>query len=246
MVAVGDDELFVGHGGGDDANGGRVGYAPEAVEDAVLVGDFGFGGPAAVEEGLFHAGGGVGVEHEDLAEVGVGGLEQVEAVALGLGEGLLVAEDDLFGVVMELAEGDKAAALFHDFSAGNLETLGIGEEAGVLFLDQDALIAPGAEVATGAGVDALAAFGIEEFGQAEDDADKVVGAALVVSLLHRRGDLVVGLCHDVVQTDGGGAVTPGAKWINAGHTKGLAPCLEAKTAHWSPTLARRRRMCAQG
>ena len=71
-------------------------------------------GPVSLVEDLLHAAGGVRVEHEDLAEVGAGGLEQVEPVALGLGEGLLVAEDDLLGVVVELAEGDKAAAFLHD------------------------------------------------------------------------------------------------------------------------------------
>jgi HD superfamily phosphodiesterase len=55
-----------------------------------------------------------------------------------------MAEDDLLGVVVELAESDKAAALLHDLgSARNLEPLRIGEDAGVLFLDQDALLAPG-------------------------------------------------------------------------------------------------------
>ena len=111
VMAVGDDELLVGHGGGEQADGGRIADAPEAVQNAVLVGDFGVGGTAAVVENLLHAAGRVGVEHEDLAEVRVGGLEQVEAVAFGLGERLLVAEDDLLGVLVELAEGDKAAPL---------------------------------------------------------------------------------------------------------------------------------------
>jgi hypothetical protein len=79
------------------------------------------------------------------------------------------------------------------------------------------------EVAGGAGVDAFAALGIEEFGQAEDDANQVVGAALVVGLLHGRGDFVVGLGDHVFKPDCGGIVAPGAKWINAGHEEGLAP-----------------------
>jgi hypothetical protein len=83
---------------------------PQPVEHAVLVGDLGFGGAVAVVENLLDAAGGVGVEHEDLPEVRVRGLEQVEPVALGLGEGLLVAEDHLFGVVVQLAEGDESRA----------------------------------------------------------------------------------------------------------------------------------------
>ena len=85
-----------------------------AVQHAVLVGDLGIGGACAVVENLLDAAGRVGVEHEDLAEVGVRGLEQVEPVALGLAERLLVAEDDLFGVVVQLAEGDEAAPLLDD------------------------------------------------------------------------------------------------------------------------------------
>jgi hypothetical protein len=76
--------------------------------------------------------------------VRVRGLEQVEPVALGLGERLLVAEDDLLGVVVQLAEGDKAAPLLDDFGSGNLEALRVGEDAGVFLLDQNALLAPGA------------------------------------------------------------------------------------------------------
>ncbi len=223
VVAVGDDELSVGHGGGEQIDGRRVADAPEAVEHAVFVGDFGFGWACVFVENLFHAAGGVRVEHEDLAEVGAGGLEQVETVALGLAEGLLVAEDDLLGVVVEPAESDKSAAFFHHVGAGNLEALRVGEDAGVFFLDEDFLFAPGAEVARGAGIDVFAALGVEELRQAEDDAHQIVGAALVVGLLHGGGDFVVGLGDYVVQPDDGGIVAPGAKWIDAGHTEGLAP-----------------------
>jgi hypothetical protein len=116
----------------------------------------------------------------------------------------------------------KAAPLLHDFGSGNLEALRVGEDAGGLFLGQNALLAPGAEVARRAGIDVLAALGVEELRQAQNDAHQVVGAALVVGLLHGRRDLVVGLGDHVIQPDGGGIVAPGAKWINAGHAEGLA------------------------
>ena len=223
MVAVGDDELLVVHGGDEEADGGGVGDAPEAVKDAVFVGDLGFGGAVLVVEDLFHAAGGIGVEHEDLAEVGMGGFEQVEAVALGLGQGLLMAEDNAIGVVMEAAEGDKAAAFLDYVAARNFEALGIGEDAGVFFLDQDAVLAPLGEIVRGTGVDAFTALGIEELREPEDDAHQVVGAALVVGLLHGRRDFVIGLGDYVAEPDSGRIVAPGAEWINAGHTEGLAP-----------------------
>ena len=120
MVAVGDEEPLVGHGVEDLLDDVWVGELPEAVDDVVLVGDLSgarrlravsaFG----VEEQVVGLGFGVGVEHVDLLAVGAGGLEEGEAVGLVLGEGLLVAVDDLVGVVVELAEGDEAAA-FADF-----------------------------------------------------------------------------------------------------------------------------------
>ena len=39
MVAVGDDELLVGHGGEEEVDEVGVGELPDAVDDAVLVGD---------------------------------------------------------------------------------------------------------------------------------------------------------------------------------------------------------------
>jgi hypothetical protein len=53
--------------------------------------------------------------------VRVRGLEQVEPVALGLGERLLVAEDHLLGVVVQLAQGDKAARSFTISVPGTLK-----------------------------------------------------------------------------------------------------------------------------
>ena len=84
VVAIGDDQLLVGHGRGEQADGRRVADPPEPVQHTVLVGDFGFGGAAAVVENFFHAAGGVGVEHENLSKMRTSGLQQIEPVALGL------------------------------------------------------------------------------------------------------------------------------------------------------------------
>ncbi len=117
VMAVGDDELLVAHGGDDEVDERRVGELPDAVDDVVLVGNSEVGGVvveavgAGSEDQFFGGEGGVGVEHVDLLAVGAGGFEEGEAVGLVLGKGLLVAVDDLVGVVVEVAEGDKAAAL---------------------------------------------------------------------------------------------------------------------------------------
>ena len=140
VVAVGNDELFVGHGGDEQADDGGIADAPDAVQNAVFVGNFGVGGTSALIENLLNATGRIGVEHEDLAEVGVGGLEQVEAIAFWLGEGLLVAENDLLSVLVELAEGDETAPFLDYIGAGDAKALGVGKDAGIFFLDQDGLV----------------------------------------------------------------------------------------------------------
>ncbi len=59
VVPVGDDELFVGHGGREEADHRRIVHTPDAMQDAVLVGDLRVRGSVAVEEDLLHAGGGI-------------------------------------------------------------------------------------------------------------------------------------------------------------------------------------------
>jgi hypothetical protein len=80
----------------------------------------------------------------------VRGFEQLEAVTLGFGESLLVAEYDVVGVFVEFAEGDEATPFFYDLGSGNFETLRVGIDAGVFFLGEYTLFAPGLEIAGGA------------------------------------------------------------------------------------------------
>ena len=80
--------------------------------DAVFVGDLEFGaGIGAEEQSARLSAGRIGVEHEDLPEVGAGRAQQIEPVGLRFGQRLFVAKDDLLGVVIKFAEGDEAAAL---------------------------------------------------------------------------------------------------------------------------------------
>ena len=204
VVAVGDDELLVGHGGEEEIDDLGIGDLPETVDDVVFVGDGevgrggvwsdhaadGFAGTAGSEDELFGGKGGVGVEHVDLLAVGAGGLEEGEAIGFVLGEGLLVAVDDLVGVVVEVAEGDEAAA-FADFGcAGDGVGLGVAVDGGLGLFGEDVVATPLVEGLGGAGVDVVSLFARREevlwFGVvwlvfAEDDADEVVGAGFVVS-----------------------------------------------------------------
>ncbi len=221
MVTVGNDELLVVHLRDELANDGGVADSPDAMENVVLVSDFAIGGTVVVEEELIDGAGGVRVEHEDLAEMGAGGFEEIEAIALGLAQGLLVAIDDLVRVFMELSNGDEAATLFNDGGSGNGEALRISEDAGLLLLNQDAFFAPGLQIRCGARVDTFTPLGVKEFRQAENDADEIVGAPLVVCLLHGGRDFVVRLSGDVLKPDFCGVVMPCSKWIDAGHGQEL-------------------------
>src|SRR6185312_12098145 len=127
------------------------------------------------EDELFGGERGIGVEHVDLLAVGAGGLEEAQAVGLVLGEGLLVAVDDLVSVVVEVAEGDEAAALTNLIGVGDGVGLRVPVECGFSLFSENALFAPVAEGFGGAGV---AVFLVRIGGEllAQDDADEVVGA----------------------------------------------------------------------
>ena len=108
VVAIGDDEFFVAHGGADRIDQARIGDLPHAMNDSIFVGDRDIGLCGSGEQGFDLAG--VLVKHKNLAKVGAGGAEQVEAIGFRLGEGLFVAEDDTGGIILNAAEGDEAAA----------------------------------------------------------------------------------------------------------------------------------------
>ena len=170
-----------------------------------------------LEDGLLGGEGGVGVEHVNLLAVGAGGLEEGEPVGLVLGEGLLVAVDDVVGVVVEVAEGDEAFALAGLVRSGDGVGLGVAVKSGVGLFLEDASGAPVFEGGGGASVDVLAGLGVGRVLLTKDDANEVVGAGGVVGVLHGRGDLVVGLGDDVGHGDYGGVVTEGAERVQTGH-----------------------------
>jgi len=205
------------------------------MEHAVLVCYLGVGGAVVFVKNLLHAAGRVGIEHENLAEMRTGGLEEVQAIPDRRRVRLFMRKDDSLGIVIKLAEGDKTAPLFDDSCAGYLEALGVGVDGGRFFLGEDAEFLPRFEVARRARIDAFATVGIEEFGQPEDDAHHVAGTAPVIAKLHGGRDLVVRLSDDIFKTDRGGIVTPCAKRIEACHAEGLTPCQSLKDARWTVT-----------
>ena len=83
------------------------------------------------------------------------GAQQAEAVrlptVLRLMERFFMAEDDAFGIAVEMAEGEESAALQDTVRAqvcsrigiGHAEPLRVSVDAGLLFPDEDALLPPG-------------------------------------------------------------------------------------------------------
>ncbi len=201
-----------------------VGELPDAVDDAVLVGDGEVGWVVveavwgwALEDEFFGGEGGVGVEHVDLLAVGAGGFEEGEAVGFVLGEGLLVAVDDLVGVVVEVAEGDEAAALADLVGVRGRCRSGSSRRGRARTLRRGCAPCASRGGTRRRGCRRCSDRSVAGLVFAEDDADEVVGAGFVVALLHGRGDLVVGLGDDVLHVDAGGVVTEGAEGVEAGH-----------------------------
>ena len=128
-----------------------IGDATEAVLDSVLVveGGGGFGWELADGIGVAF------VNHEYLAAVGAGSSEEIEAVGFGLGERLLVAMDDVIGVVLETEESDESVTNVGGAGeiAGNDESLLVSVNAGFGILAEDALRAPVTKTGGGAIVD---------------------------------------------------------------------------------------------
>lgn len=127
-----------------------------------------------------------------------------------------MAVDNLVGVVVEVAEGDEAAPLAGFGCTWNDVGLGVAIDGGHGFFGEDALAAPVVEVLGCAGVDVILVV-VAGLVFAKNDTDEVVGAGLVVTLLHGGGDLVVGLSDDSLQIDAGGVVTEGAERVKASH-----------------------------
>ncbi len=128
-MTVGDDQCLVAHLVLHRRNHARIGNLPHSVRDSVFVGNVDRRGGAGLrrEQGINLPG--IFIEQKQLFVVRAGGPKQVEPVGLGLGESLLVAEDDLGGIVFDPAQGDESPALKAG-SRRRCEALGIAVNGG--------------------------------------------------------------------------------------------------------------------
>ena len=179
-------------------------------------------GRHGIEQGIHLAS--AAVEHEDLAEVGSTGAQQVQPVGLRLGQRLLVAEHDARGIVLDPAECDEAPA----FGLGpasrsvsrkvsrNPEGLGIAVDRRLGILAQNAGLAPVLEGRCRPGIDV---FGVPIPRQAfpQNNPHQIIRTGLVVAFLHCRGDFVVGLGDGQLDRHALRVVAPGLKWRNKCH-----------------------------
>src|SRR5260370_17211457 len=111
VVTVGDNQFFVAHLSPHRIDQASAGDLPNAVHDAVFVGNFnrGSGTGSAADQGIDFTG--VFIKHEELAEVGARSWNQVQTIALSLGQSLLVAIYTPRRIVLETANGDEAEPL---------------------------------------------------------------------------------------------------------------------------------------
>ena len=108
-MAVGDDELFVAHLLLNRLDQTGVGDLPDAVYDSIFIGHIDRWRGLRSEERVDLAG--IFIEKKKLLIVNASGAKKIEPVGLGLGQGLLVAEDDFGGIVLDAAERNESAAL---------------------------------------------------------------------------------------------------------------------------------------
>src|ERR1051326_333188 len=133
-------------------------------------------------------------------------------------------EDDALRIVMQAAKRDDAAAFGKIPSAGDGKGLGINEDSRSFIFCQQTGRAPVVKIFGSASIH-IKGRGIGFAGLAQDDPDKVVRAALVISGLHFRGDLVIGLGQHVFQLYLLRIVTKRFEWNDFSHAQNSVYCI---------------------
>ena len=218
MMAVGDDELLIGHGllNGVDPIG--FGDRPEAVDDAIFVSELGggSGGGFGFCEDRIYAFLRIGIQHEELAGMGASVAEEFKAVGFGAGECKFVTEDNAGGIFLETSSADEAAASALFSCAGDGELLGVSVKGGSGILGDDVVANPFVNFCGGAGVDVVLRR-IFRKSSAFFDGDQILRVRGVVFGLALRRNLVVGLGEDAIERSKLGIEAIRAKREYLGH-----------------------------
>src|SRR5258707_14017855 len=96
MMAVGDDQLLIGHGLLDGLYVVRICNYPQAVKYSVFIGEVGNRGSGGMRfvENFFYALMRGGIQHKKFARVGASVAKQVEGIGLWTRESMFVAGND--------------------------------------------------------------------------------------------------------------------------------------------------------
>ncbi len=144
MVAVGDNQLLIGHGALDALEVIWLRNHPQAMNHAVFVGEFGNrrGGGLRFVENFFHLLSRIRIQHKKLAGVEASLAKQFETVGFGTREGVFVAENNASGIFLEPACANEAATRTRFAAARNVEFLRVGVESWRGILQHDAIANP--------------------------------------------------------------------------------------------------------
>ena len=239
VVAVGDEHGLRPQRPGDGADGVLGGDRPDFADDAEVIGGLDRQRPADGRLELVHdAVVGVGVETEDGTEVHVRGVEQAEAVGLGAGQCFLMGVDAAGAERLQADASQEAAAGVA--ATLDLKILRVDVERLGGIADEHVVGLPVAEEAGGAGV-AVDAVVVAGLFLVEDEADDVVGTAVVERLLQGGVDDVVGRGDHVAEgADAAQVVAVGAECVNLGHEASSFPTREGGfTAHRKAVILER-------
>jgi len=147
---------------------------------------------------------GIRVEGEDGAEVGPAGLEQVQPVGFGLGEGVLVGENASRVQVFQADRGHEAPQ--HPPPAAGVPVKDMVRiEGGYRVPQEDAPLQPRAEVPGGPGI-AVVPGRVPGADQPQFQPDDVLGMGPVQGPLFLRGDDVVGRRHHPIRIGDAGKI----------------------------------------
>jgi len=217
MMAVGDYEFVLFHGGFDGGGAIVIGDDSQAMHHAVFIAQRGCrrGGLGVLQDGIY-ALLRIRIEHKELAGLRARVAKKFEAVGFGARERVLVAKDNASGVVLEFAGADEAAACALFAGAGDSVFLGISVERRKRILNDNVFVDPALEGGGGARVD-IVLRGIVRIRAAFFDGDEVIRVGGVIIVLHGWRDFVVRLREDAFERDTLGVVAKRLEGVNLGH-----------------------------
>lgn len=147
--------------------------------------------------------------------MGSGGSKQVKTISFGLCQGLLMPKHNPGRVILEFAEGYETLAFKLQAIVGG-ESLKVAVNGGFRVLSENSFSPPVAEGSRGSGVRIIFRT-VAGFTLAQNDPDQVIRAGGIVTVLHRRSDLVIRLGSDFGYGDLGGIVAKRAEGFYVGH-----------------------------